>query len=139
VLDLRGGIIADISPKVQVGGSKLDAPYAFGTFGATSADRAIIFVVQATPEYADTLPSIVSTLDQEVLGSLGEHTQVAILQYGDSTGSGKLGTVKTARASSRRSRRMQAPAIRRCSTRSIGRSRCCAARSRRSKARRCAR
>jgi len=97
VLDLRGGIIADISPKVQVGGSKLDAPYAFGTFGATTADRAIIFVVQATPEYADTLPSIVSTLDQEVLGSLGEHTQVAILQYGDSTGSGKLGTVKTAR------------------------------------------
>jgi len=97
VLDLRGGIIADITPKVLVGGSKLEAPYAFGTYGATNADRAIVFVVQATPEYADTLPSIVSTLEQEVLGALGEHTQVAILQYGDSTGSGKLGTVKTAR------------------------------------------
>src|SRR4051812_39099316 len=59
-LELHGKIIPDIAPKVLVGGTKLDAPYAFGSYGATIADRAIVFVVQATPEYADTLPAIVS-------------------------------------------------------------------------------
>jgi FHA domain len=96
-LDLRGNIIPDISPKVLVGGAKLDAPYAFGSYGATTGDRAIVFVIQATVEYADVLPAITSTLDQEVLGALGDRTQVAVLQYGDATGGGKLGTVKAAR------------------------------------------
>jgi FHA domain-containing protein len=96
-LELRGNIIPDIKPKVVVGGSTLDAPYAFGSYGATVADRAIVVVIQATVEYADALPAIVATLDQEVLGAIGERTQVAIFSYGDAAGNGKLGTVKAAR------------------------------------------
>jgi hypothetical protein len=97
-LELRGSIIPDIKPKVVVGGSTLDEPYAFGSYGATVADRAIVFVIQATVEYTDVLPAIVSTLEQEVFGALGERTQVAVVPYGESTGSGKLGTVKAARS-----------------------------------------
>jgi hypothetical protein len=85
------------SIKVLVGGSKLDAPYARGVFGATSADAAIVFVVQANLAYAEALPTILGSLDDGVLSRLGDRTQVALLAYGDATEAGKLGSVKSAR------------------------------------------
>lgn len=83
--------------KVMVGGSKLDAPYAIGTYGTQNADTAIVVVVQANLAYADTLPAILSTLDDAVLSSLGDRTQLAILPYGGASGTGKLASLKVAR------------------------------------------
>lgn len=85
------------SIKLVVGGSKLDAPYARGVYGATSSETAIVFVIQANLAYAEVLPAILSSLDDAVLSKLGERTQVAILGYGDATEAGKLGTLKAAR------------------------------------------
>lgn len=96
-----GGQLLDLSDprtlKVTVGASKLDAPFAVGSYGATGRDTAIVFLVQANLAYTETLPGLVTTLDQVVMGALPERTQAAVLPYGDGTGTGKLGTVKAAR------------------------------------------
>ena len=96
-----GGQLLDISDRkalrLMVGGSKLEAPYALGTYAATNADTAIVVVIQANLAYADALPGIVSTLDDAVLSALGERTQLAIMPYGESTGTAKLTSLKTAR------------------------------------------
>lgn len=87
------------SIKTYVGSSELKAPYSLGTFDATGADLAVVVVVQATLEYADLLPIIAETLEQGLLAKLDERTtQVAILSYGEATGTGKLGTIKSARS-----------------------------------------
>jgi hypothetical protein len=97
-----GGQLLDISDRkalrLMVGGSKLEAPYALGTYAATNADTAIVVVIQANLAYADALPGIVSTLDDVVLSALGERTQLAIMPYGESTGAAKLTSLKTARS-----------------------------------------
>jgi len=85
------------SIKAMVGGSKLDAPYARGYYGATSSEAVIVFVVQANLAYAEVLPAIITTLDDTVLSKLNDRTQVAILAYGDATDTGKLGSLKSAR------------------------------------------
>jgi pSer/pThr/pTyr-binding forkhead associated (FHA) protein len=99
-LALQGQILDLTDPKsikTMVGASKLDAPYALGRYSASSADTAIVIVLQANQAYADTLPSIVATLDEVVLSQLNDRTQIAVLPYGDSTGSSKLGSLKSGR------------------------------------------
>jgi hypothetical protein len=99
-LSLQGQLL-DISDrktvKTMVGSTKLDAPYALGTYAATNSDTAIVIVIQANLTYADALPSILATLDEQVLAALGDRTQLAILPYGGATGTGKLASLKTAR------------------------------------------
>jgi hypothetical protein len=100
-LDLYGKLLDLSDPrsiKLMVGGSKLDAPYARGAYGATSSDTAIVFVIQANLAYAEALPTIATALDDAVLAKLPDRTQAAILAYGDATEAGKLGTPKAARA-----------------------------------------
>jgi hypothetical protein len=100
-LAVQGQVLALSDPKaikLMVGGSKLDAPYARGSYGATGADAAIVFVVQANLAYADVLPTIVSALDDAVLSKLNDQTQAAIMAYGDATDAGKLGSLKAARS-----------------------------------------
>jgi hypothetical protein len=80
-----------------VGGSKLEAPYSLGAYGATGADTAIVVVLQGNVAYAETLPSIVSTLDDVVLSALGDRTQLAVLSYGEASGAGKLASLKSSR------------------------------------------
>src|SRR5262245_51488448 len=96
-----GGQLLDLSDpksiKLMVGGSKLEAPYSLGAYGATGADTAIVIALQANQVYAETLQSILATLDDVVLSALGDRTQVAILSYGDATGTGKLTSLKAAR------------------------------------------
>jgi hypothetical protein len=96
-----GGQLLDLSDpksiKLMVGGSKMEAPYSLGAYGATGADTAIVFMLQANLAYAETLPSILATLDDIVVSALPDRTQVAIMSYGDGTGTSKLGTVKAAR------------------------------------------
>jgi hypothetical protein len=98
-LAVQGQLLSLTDPKaikVMVGGSKLEAPFASGTYGATSEDTAIVFVIQANLAYAEALPTIVSSLD-DVLSRLNDRTQAAIMAYGDATDAGKLGTLKAAR------------------------------------------
>src|SRR5262245_2841983 len=96
-----GGQLLDLSDpksiKLMVGGGKLEAPYSLGAYGATGADTAVVVVLQANLVYAETLPSILSTLDDIVLSALPDRTQVAIMSYGDATGTGKLSSLKAAR------------------------------------------
>jgi hypothetical protein len=96
-----GGQLLDLSDpksiKLMVGGSKLEAPYSLGAYGGTGADTAIVVMLQANQAYAETLPSILATLDDLVLSALPDRTQVAIVSYGDGTGTSKLGTLKAAR------------------------------------------
>jgi hypothetical protein len=99
-LTLQGNLLDLSDPKsikALVGGSKLDAPYARGYFGATGAEAAIVFVIQANLAYSETLATIVASLDDTVLSKLADRTQVAILAYGDATDAGKLGSLKAAR------------------------------------------
>jgi FHA domain len=99
-LDLYGKLLDLSDPrsiKLMVGGSKLDAPYARGAYGATSSETAIVFVIQANLAYAEALPTIAAALD-DVVSKLPDRTQAAILAYGDATEAGKLGSLKTARA-----------------------------------------
>lgn len=84
--------------KLLVGGSKVDAPYALGMYGATNADTAIVIVVEASQPYADALPKLMAALDATVLQALNAQTQIAILPYSEATGTGKLTSLKAARA-----------------------------------------
>lgn len=86
------------SLRLFVGGSEQKSqPYALGTYGATTHETAIVIVVETTQAYADALPTILDALDGALLGELKDSTtQVAVMGYGDATGSGKLGTVRAA-------------------------------------------
>lgn len=98
-LAVQGQLLPLTDPKaikLMVGGSKLEPPFARGTYGATSEDTAIVFVIQANLAYAETLPILVSSLD-DALAKLNDRTQAAIMAYGDATDAGKLGTLKAAR------------------------------------------
>jgi len=86
------------SIKAIVGGSELKAPYALGAYGGTTAETAIVFVVESTAAYADVLPVISDALDASLMTSLPDKsTQIALLSYGDAIGTGKLTSVKVAR------------------------------------------
>jgi hypothetical protein len=98
-LSLQGALVelGDAKVKISVGGSELKAPYAIGRYGATGADTAIVFVVQGTFDFTDALPVIATALDENLLKGANERTQIAILTFGETVGSGKLGTAKAAR------------------------------------------
>jgi hypothetical protein len=100
-LALQGQLLDLTDPKtikLMVGGSKLDAPYAIGSYAPINADTAVVVVVQANLAYAEAIPSILSTLDDGVLSALNDRTQLAVLAYGQATGTGKLSSLRTARA-----------------------------------------
>ncbi|HEX4420634.1 MAG TPA: FHA domain-containing protein [Kofleriaceae bacterium] len=99
-LALQGQLLDLTDPKsirLMIGGGKVEAPYALGTYGATNADTAIVVVVEANVAYAEALPSILTSFDDGVLANLNDKTQLAVLSYGDGTGTGKLASLKTAR------------------------------------------
>jgi hypothetical protein len=84
------------SVKTVVGSSALDAPFAMGTYAASGGATAIVVVVQSTLDYAEVLPVIAETLDANILASLDDNAQVAVLPYGDAVGAGKLQSAKAA-------------------------------------------
>ncbi|HEY5945438.1 MAG TPA: FHA domain-containing protein [Kofleriaceae bacterium] len=83
--------------KLYFGSSEKKIPFALGTYGATNSDTAIVFMVQTSIDYTDALGMIGDSLDHDLLAHLSDHTQVAVLQFGDNTGSGKLAPIKNVR------------------------------------------
>lgn len=92
-LEIKPG---DVS--LKVGGSTLRAPYGFGHFGASDAELSVVIVIEAAFEYAQVLPIIQEVVAQELLDKLPDRARVAIVGYGESVQSGKLDSLKKARA-----------------------------------------
>jgi hypothetical protein len=101
-LDLQGkrlDLTESKAIKTYLGASELKEPYSLGFYGATDAATAIVVVVEATLDYQDVLPAITDSLDTSLFASLDEkQTQIAILPYGETVGTGKLAPLKTARS-----------------------------------------
>jgi hypothetical protein len=86
------------SIRLLINGGKVEAPYALGSYAQTTADTAIVVVVEANQAYAEALPAILTTFDEGVLGALNpDRTQIVVLPYNDNTGTGKLAPLRTAR------------------------------------------
>ncbi|MDB4958181.1 MAG: domain containing protein [Myxococcales bacterium] len=99
-LAIEGQLLDLTDPKsirLYVGASEKKVPYALGTYDATNSDTAIVIIVEATVDFGDALPMIAEALDRELLATLNDRAQVAVMTYGESTGSGKLVTPKLAR------------------------------------------
>lgn len=100
-MTLQGKVIDLTEPKslkVSANNSNLNLPYALGRFGASKSELALVILLQTTVDFAEVTPTILDTLDTQLLAGLGEKTtQVALVTYGDSIGAGKLTSVKSAR------------------------------------------
>ena len=99
-LALQGHLLDLTDPKsikLYLGTSEKKLPYTLGTYAATAANTELVFVVQTTADFADALPMISDSLDRELLGHLADHTQVAIIPYGESTATAKLSPIKLMR------------------------------------------
>lgn len=99
-LSLQGQIITELEPKslkLYLGTSEKKLPYALGTYDATTGDTAIVVMVQASLDYTDALPMIADSLDHDLLAHLSDRTQVAVLPFGENTGTGKLASIKSVR------------------------------------------
>ncbi len=100
-LTLQGQLIDLTDPKsikTFLGNTELKQPFSLGTFGGAKEAVALVIVVQSTIDYTDVLRAIADTLDANLLATLDDTTtQVAILPYGESIGSGKLTSMKQAR------------------------------------------
>lgn len=83
--------------KLYVGASEKKAPYALGSFDLTQGDTAMVVLIQAGLDYAETLPHIQDSIDHDLLGGLPDHTQVAVLTFGDTTAAGRLSPIKNVR------------------------------------------
>lgn len=96
-LSLQGQRL-DLDPKsvkLYLGAAEKKAPFALGTYDGTGGDTAVVFVVEGSSEYTDVLPMIADAIDHEVVGALSDHSQVAVLTYGETAGTGKLAPVKS--------------------------------------------
>jgi hypothetical protein len=83
--------------KLYVGSSEKKFPFALGTYGATNADTAVVIMVQTSIDYTDALPMIAEAIDRDLLAQLPDRVQAAFLQFGETTGTGKLGPIKNLR------------------------------------------
>lgn len=96
-----GGQLLDLtdpkSIRLFIGSSEKKPPFALGTYDATGAETAIVVVAQTTLDYADVLPMITDSLEHDVLATLPDRTQVAIVPYGEAVGVAKLAPVKALR------------------------------------------
>lgn len=99
-LALQGQLLDLTDPKtikLFIGAGAKNLPYALGRYEETDADTAVVVMVQASLDYTEALPLISEAIERQLLAELGEHTQVAVLQYGDATGTGKLASIRNVR------------------------------------------
>jgi hypothetical protein len=85
------------SIKLYLGASEKKFPYARGSYGATTGQTAIVFMVQTSIDYTDALAQIADSLNSDLLAQLPDRTQVSVLQFGETTGTGKLAPIKNVR------------------------------------------
>lgn len=85
------------SIKLYVGASEKKLPYALGTYDGTQSETAMVVLVQVGHDYAEALPHIQDSIDRDLLATLPERTQLAVLQFGETTPSGKLAAIKNVR------------------------------------------
>lgn len=85
------------SIKLYLGAGEKKIPYALGSYDATTSETALVILVQASLDYDEALPMIASAIDRDLLDQLPDRTQVGVLQFGDSTGTGKLAGIKSVR------------------------------------------
>jgi hypothetical protein len=101
-MSVEGGVLDLTEPKsikMTASRTEIRAPYALGTFAASQADLAMVFIVQATAEYTEAMRVMVEAADAGLFEGLPEQrTQVAILPYGEAVAAAKLGPLKAARA-----------------------------------------
>ena len=99
-LALQGQLLDLTDPKsikLYLGASEKKLPYALGTYEATASQTAIVIMVQASLDFTEALPMIAEAIDRDLFGALNDRTQVAVLSYGESTGSGRLAPIKNVR------------------------------------------
>ncbi len=100
------GVWLPIEPgalQIIAGSATLDEPAVTGMYGATSGDLALVIVVQTSTAIEAVLPSILEAIDTQLLAALGDRpagarAQVAVVSYGESLTTGKLGPLKAARS-----------------------------------------
>jgi hypothetical protein len=86
------------SIRMFVGPGEKQLPHALGTYDASGGATAVVVVLQVSLDLADALPAITDALDRDLLATLGDRAQVAILPYGETVGAGKLEKPRLARA-----------------------------------------
>jgi hypothetical protein len=99
-LTLQGQLLDLSDPKtirLYLGSSEKKIPFSLGTYDATNSDTDIVFVVQATADFADALPLISDSIERELLAKIPDHVKVAVVPYGESTGAPKLVAAKLLR------------------------------------------
>lgn len=99
-LSIQGQLLDLTDPKsikLYVGASEKKLPYALGSYDATHSETAIVVLVQAGLDYSEALPHIQDSIDRDLLATLPDRTQVAVLSFGDATASGKLAAIKNVR------------------------------------------
>ncbi|HEV7557657.1 MAG TPA: vWA domain-containing protein, partial [Kofleriaceae bacterium] len=99
-LALQGQIMDVSDPKslkLFIGSAEKKVPYTLGTYASTTSDTAVVICIQASQPFADVLRAISDAIDTTLLADLNEHTQVAILMYGDTVSAGKLASAKATR------------------------------------------
>lgn len=97
-LSLQGQLLDVTDPKsirLYVGSSEKKLPFALGTYGATDAETEIIFLVQATGDFADALPQIADSLEHVMLDRLKDGVKVGIVMFGESATTPKLANAKS--------------------------------------------
>ena len=96
-LSLQGQLLDLGDPKsirLYLGASEKKLPFSLGSYGATDAETEIVFLVQATGDFADALPQIADSLEHVMFDHLNDNVRVAIVMYGEANGTPKLTTVK---------------------------------------------
>lgn len=99
-LSLEGDLLAidPASLQLQIGSSPLRAPRGVGRFGASDAELSVVFILEATLEYAPVFPLLQEVLAEELLAKLPDRSRVAVVGYGETVQSGRLGNLRAARA-----------------------------------------
>ncbi len=98
---LQGQILDLTDPKqirLYVGTSEKKLPFALGTYDASAdTETDIVFLVQATADFADALPPIQDAMEHVLFAHLKDSAKIAVMSYGASASSPKLAAVKTVR------------------------------------------
>ncbi|MEO8551343.1 MAG: FHA domain-containing protein [Kofleriaceae bacterium] len=99
-LSLQGQLLDVSDPKaikLMLGTSEKKWPFTLGTYAATDGETDIVFVVQASSDFTDSLPQIADSLEHVLLEHLKDNIKVGIVMFGDAATAPKLVAAKAMR------------------------------------------